>query len=104
MSCLKLTKRSIEAVAPGSRDIVLRDSELKGFLCKVTPSGRRIFFCYYRTSTGQERRPKIGAHGELTVQQARAVAIDMLGAVRRGSDPSNERKKQRTAPDVAALG
>jgi integrase len=107
MPTIKFTKRSIEAMKPAREDIVLRDTELKGFLCKVTPKGRRIYYCYYRTTSGQERRPKIGAHGELTVVQARDIAREMLGAVRKDSDPSDpstDRKKNRAAPDVEALG
>jgi integrase len=104
MARVKLTKRSVEATTPSDRDIVLRDTELKGFLCKVTPSGRRIYFCYYRSAHGQERRPKIGEHGELTVQQAREIASDILSSVRKGSDPSMDRQKRRIAPNVEALG
>jgi hypothetical protein len=50
MPTIKFTKRSIEAMKPARADIVLRDAELRGFLGKVTPKGRRIYYCYYRTT------------------------------------------------------
>ena len=49
----KLTKRVVEGIAPGDRDIIVWDTELRGFGCKVTPKGRRSYLLYYRTADGQ---------------------------------------------------
>ena len=57
MPTVKLTKRVVEGQEPGARDLVLWDSELTGFGCKITPAGRRSYFCYYRTRDGMQRRP-----------------------------------------------
>jgi hypothetical protein len=38
----KITKRTVEALEPGPRDIFLWDCEIPGFGCKVTPKGGRI--------------------------------------------------------------
>ena len=46
MPKLKLTKRGVEALRPGPKDIILWDTELKGFGCKITPIGNRFYFCY----------------------------------------------------------
>ena len=59
---------------PADHDVILWDGDLKGFGLKVTPTGRRVYFLYYRTKAGQQRRPTIGLHGELTVDQARRIA------------------------------
>ena len=74
----KLTKRAVEAAKPGQRDSILWDTDLKGFGCKVTPKGRRVYFVYYRTRDGQQRRPTIGAHGATTCEQARETARQWL--------------------------
>ncbi len=74
----KLTKRVVEAAKPGDRDIILWDTELRGFACKVTPKGKRVYFVYYRTHDGQQRRPKIGNHGAVTCEQAREMAQQWL--------------------------
>lgn len=103
MASAKLTKRSVEAVKPGAQDTILWDTELRGFGCKITPAGRRIYVLFYRTSTGQQRKPTIGDHGRLTADQARATARQWLAAAERGEDPGGDRKANRKAETVAEL-
>jgi integrase len=98
---LKLTKRSVESAQPAEKDVILWDTELTGFACKITPSGRRSYFCYYRTRDGQQRRPSIGQHGHVTCDEARAIARETLADVVRGYDPSAIRRESRQAPTMA---
>jgi len=70
----KLTKVYLESIAPTDRDVEIRDTVVPGFLCKLTPSGRRVFMLSYRTLAGQRRKPALGTWGELTVEQARDLA------------------------------
>ena len=97
----KLTKRAVEAVAPGAKDIILWDTDLKGFGCKVTPKSRRVYFVYYRTRDGRQRRPTIGAHGAITCEQAREIARQWLGDAAAGADPSGQRQAKKGVPTVA---
>ena len=71
MPKFKLTKTAVESQTPQAKDIILHDTEVKGFQAKITPAGRRSYQVYYRTKDGRERRPKIGDHGIFTVQQFR---------------------------------
>jgi integrase len=103
MSKAKLTKRYVENAAPGSKDIILWDTEIRGFGCKVTPKGKRSYFLYYRNESGRQRRPTIGTHGNITCEQARAIAQDWSADVRQGRDPSSERQSKRKAPTIADL-
>ncbi len=73
---------------PRRKAIELRDTVVPGFLCKITPAGRKVFMLQYRTNSGERRKPALGQFGELTVEQARVVAQDWLAEVRRGGDPS----------------
>ena len=66
MPKVKLTKRVVVAAKPGAEDLILWDTQLNGFGCKITPKGKRVYFAYYRTPEGQQRRPKIGDHNCLT--------------------------------------
>ena len=91
----KLTKRVIDALQARDRDYVVWDAELRNFGCKVTPAGRKSYFISYRTQAGTQRRPALGTHGELTVEQAREMAHDWLSRARRGEDPSSDRKSLR---------
>ncbi len=97
----KLTKRVIEALQPGNKDIICWDAELSGFGVKITPKGRRVYFLYYRTTTGRERRPTIGRHGQVTCEEARRIAGDWQAVVRKGGDPGGERQADRASESFA---
>ncbi|MDB6045689.1 MAG: integrase [Gammaproteobacteria bacterium] len=103
MAKLKLTKAVVEAAQPSGREQELRDTTVPGFLCKVTPTGRKVFMVQYRTNDGTRRKPAIGVFGELTVDQARTIAQRLLAEVRNGGDPSAEKAAAREAPTVKQL-
>lgn len=100
---IKLTKTAVESAQPQTKDIELRDTVVPGFLCKITPKGRRVFMLQYRTNSGQPRKPSLGLFGELTVEQSRVMAQDWLAEVRRGGDPGGAKAEARKAPAVEAL-
>jgi len=103
MSRLKLTKTVVDAAQPEKAPYELRDAAIPGFLLKVTPSGRKVFMVAYVANNGQRRKPAIGRFGEITVEQARAIAQDWLADVRKGKDPSAEKSASRRAPTVNEL-
>lgn len=96
----KLTKRLVEAIEPEEKDIIIRDSELKGFICKVTPKNKRVYMLYYRTKDGRERKPAIGNHGALTCEDAREIAREWLSDIAKGGDPSLTKQKDKSTPTV----
>lgn len=55
MAKIKLTKTVVEAAQPQSADVELRDTLVPGFLCKVTPAGRKVFMIQYRTNAASHR-------------------------------------------------
>ena len=100
----KITARLIDAIEPENKDVIIRDSELKGFICKITPKGKKVYMLYYRTKEGRERKPAIGIHGHITCYQARDMALNWLSEASKGNDPSLEKhllKVQRTIADLA---
>lgn len=103
MPLAKLTKVLVDAAVPGKKDYELRDTVVPGFLCKVTAAGRKVFMLNYRTNWGERRKPAIGRFGELTVEQARSIAQDMLADIRKGEDPSAAKLAMRQAPTVTEL-
>jgi integrase len=100
---LKLTKTAVDAAQPTAEPYELRDTMIPGFLLKVTPAGRKVFMLAYVANNGQRRKPAIGQFGEITVEQAREIAQDWLASVRKGKDPSLERRDARRAPTVKEL-
>lgn len=103
MAKLKLTKSVVDAAQPQAQAVELRDTQVPGFLCKITPTGRKVFMLQYRTNAGERRKPALGLLGELTVEQARSLAQDWLAEIRRGGDPSAAKAQARQAPTVKEL-
>ena len=103
MAKIKLTKSAVDAAHPQAQPIELRDTLVPGFLCKITPAGRKVFMLQYRTNAGERRKPALGMYGELTVEQARSLAQNWLAEVRRGGDPSAAKAEARKAPTVEEL-
>jgi integrase len=100
---IKLTKSAVDAAQPQTKAVELRDTLVPGFLCKITPAGRKVFMLQYRTNAGERRKPSLGLYGELTVEQARSLAQEWLAQVRRGGDPAAEKAEARQAPTVKEL-
>jgi cell fate (sporulation/competence/biofilm development) regulator YmcA (YheA/YmcA/DUF963 family) len=107
-STVKLTKRTVDAAAPRGARYELWDSELRGFGLRIQPSGLKTFFVRYRAGAGGRGAPKefylIGRYGEhLTPDQARRRAREVLGAVARGENPAEARRKERQADTVSQV-
>ncbi len=97
MPTVRLTKRTVDEVAPADRDRFIWDSDLKGFGLKVTAKGKKVFVLQYRIGgrAGKTKRYTIGTHGTLTAEEARTEAKRLLGGVRTGQDPAEERATRR---------
>lgn len=103
MAVMKLTKQTIESAAAGPEPYELRDTEVSGFLCKITPSGRKVFMLAYRNKHGQKRKPAIGQFGVYTVQEAREIVRKWLHEAYAGNDPSRIKSADRAAPLMSEL-
>ncbi len=99
----KLTKKIVESTLPQKKDLILWDYEVSGFMCKITPAGKKSYFLYYRTHDRRQRRPKIGDHGIITCEQARSIAQRWLLEVSQGKDPSAEKQDLRHMPTLKEL-
>ncbi len=93
----RITKRSVDAATPDTKDAYLWDDELKGFGLKTTPAGKKVYLVQYRIGgrNGRTRRVTIGAHGTLTPEQARVEARRVLGQIASGADPAAERDSRK---------
>lgn len=100
---IRLNKRAIdEAYYYGSGGCYLWDSEVLGFGLRIYPTGRKSFVITYHFR-GRQRFFTLGRYGEMTLQQARAEALQLLGRCRKGDDPAGERHADRIAPTMADL-
>ncbi len=101
----KITKRMVESITPGERDVFVWDTDVRGFGCKVTPKGARVFILqYWMNATRRARRITLGRYGsELTADEARTEARRLRGAIAVGGDPALERAKAKEMPLLQAF-
>jgi len=95
---MKLTKTTVEKLPipdDKTRQIIYRDSKLKGFAVRVTNQGAKSFVVEKRINR-KNRRITIGSYGQLTVEQARKEAMKLLGKMATGIDPVAEDRAERT--------
>lgn len=94
----------LRAAAPG-QTIYDRGEKasIKGLHLRVASDGTKSFYLFYRTRAGQQRRPKIGELGEITLSEARRRARAILDRVAIGEDPKAEWQEQKAELTVAAL-
>jgi integrase len=94
----RLSKTTVEAlVAPVSGQAVIWDAELTGFGVRVSDRGTKTYFIQGRLPDGRQVKVKIGRHGVITAEHARARAKAMLGAMAAGTDPAADRRAARKA-------
>jgi integrase len=97
----KITKRTVDAAEPMPATYLIRDTEVKGFVLVVTPTGAKSYGVDYRVGSGRgspKRRLTIGKHGSpWTPEMARAEAKRLLSEVAVGRDPAKAREADRNA-------
>lgn len=97
---MRLTKAAIEAARHHGRDQrahYLWDDQVRGFGLRVYPSGTKSFVVTYYLH-GRQRFKILGQYGcELTLPQARKMALDLRGRVCRGEDPNPQSARQTVA-------
>jgi integrase len=103
----KLSKAIVESEALGLKPRYLWDSQITGFGLKVLPSGTKRYVFKYRISGGgrraQQRWYQIGTHGNITLDNARRIAVQVAGAVAEGRDPQGQKLSFRDSATVTGL-
>ncbi len=97
----KLSSRTIQAVRASDHPFEVVDSELKGFLLRVQPSGAMSYYFSYRNEEGKRQRYRIGNSESLSPVQARDQAILLSARVVAGDDIQAEKKRERKAARLA---
>jgi Arm DNA-binding domain/Phage integrase family len=98
----KITKRVVDSLKIEPREYAVWDAQLAGFGVRVRPTGAKSYIVGYRVGSGRsapKTRLTIGAVGKITPEQARTLALSILGAVASGRDPAKERRKAKAAAE-----
>lgn len=99
----RISSALINQLKPGRKPFEVCDTEIKGFIVRVQPSGTRAFYCSYRDRSGRRNRISLGRHPVVPVGQAREHAKRLLAQVVLGETPDQARRKQRSATLEAFL-
>jgi len=91
----KLSTRTIQVLRPCDKPFEVVDSELKGFLLRVQPSGSMSYYFSYRNEQGRRGRYRIGNSESLSPAQARDQAILLSACVVAGDDIQTQKKRER---------
>lgn len=92
----KLSTSSVKSFDAQEKAYEVVDAEIKGFLMRVQPTGRKTFYFTYRTEAGVRKRIKIGVLGSsLTLAQARDQALAFAAQTSSGKDIQGEKITSR---------
>lgn len=103
MPKLALTQAAVNKLPTPATTTVYWDSNLAGFGVRVSPRGRKTFFCQYRVSGGREVVETIGTTQMLPkVADARERARVSLLQAKGGINPVAQRRQRQAAEQAAA--
>ena len=93
----KLTERAVKALKPREKPYKAADGE--GLYLYVTPAGGKLWRLKYRYG-GKERRLSLGPWSSVTLEAARALALDARAELRTGKDPARSRGLSRAGGET----
>lgn len=102
MPAIPLTKTAIDALPqPAEKDSVdYQFNQVPGLVLRVRRSGAKAFYVLKRRKGGGLIREKIGSYPDITPEQARKKAAELLAALAVGDDPTEARREIRGALSV----
>jgi integrase len=87
----KVTQGFVNTVEACPKAFDVLDTNLLGFLLRVEPTGRKVFYVRCRKRDGKISRIRIGPTDALSVAQARDKARELLAAIALGEDPIGDK-------------
>jgi integrase len=104
---IKIGRRALSSLPAVTRPTIFYDTDLTGFGLKASPTGALSYVVEYRPGAGgrnvAKRRMVIGTPKNLTPEEARSQASNILARAKLGDDPAAERSNARKAETVSEL-
>jgi integrase len=91
---IRLTKTSVQGLQPGEKQERVWDTSLRGFGVLVSPGGAKSYFLQ-RKLHGRSLRISIGRADDLSADQARRKAEELVAQIAQGVDPVEEAKAEK---------
>jgi integrase len=83
----KINNTLVKKLFPEDKEYEVHDTDLKGFILRVFPSGTMRYVCQYKRGG----KINIGTAGVITPAQAREKAVEILNDFNKGIDPKAKR-------------
>lgn len=98
----KLTRTFLNTLLehPPERQVFVWDSELSGFGVRHNPTGRLVFVVNARVARGESRRVTLGPYPQVLPEDARKRAQKILGEMKSGVDPKDQRIERQAVRAV----
>ena len=96
----KLTKQIVDSHGKKEKMYTVWDTEVRGFGCRIQPSGKKVYVFFYRMPKTQKLQYlTIGIHGSVTPDVAREIVKGWAADVARGINPKEGRNtKSKDVP------
>ena len=92
LAAIRITDKTIRTAQPRYHRYEIRDSQLTGFMLRISQSGSKSF--YVQLARGRKR--KIGDAKIMTLTRARKLALDVLNRYEAGEEIESIRNKKPT--------
>lgn len=104
-AAVKWTKAALEKLPPHqqgakSSNYEITDPQTAGLKLQVGTTGRKFFWFRY-TYRGEKLAVRIGEFGALSIEQARAAAMQHRATLDQGGNPQDARQQQKNMPLVS---
>lgn len=100
MSVTALTKRLAATAQPKDRAYELRDTQVRGLLLRVQPSGHKAWVVTWEHG----KRRTLGSAGHLTLDEAREIARKIIAKYIQAGLPSIAKPAARRSPSRSSCG
>jgi integrase len=97
-----LTELLLQRLRPRAQRFLVWDSKQNGLALQIRPNGLRAWKVIYNIR-GRTRWFHLGAGNAIGLQQARALARDIMYAVAKGEDPQADKRARRSAGTFGEL-
>ncbi|HZW20243.1 site-specific integrase [Noviherbaspirillum sp.] len=92
----KITRELLRDEPPRSKAFDIADTELKGFIARITPSGVKSYGIRYTSQAGKQMRYSLKmTFPSTSPSEAREAARILLGRIAVGEDPAAEKKAKK---------
>ena len=80
-----LSRRTVDKLSGGGKDVIFWDPELVGFGVRVYPSGTKVYLVQSR-GPGGSKRVTVGRHGMISADEARRRAAVIIARITSGGE------------------